>query len=221
MSEFRPSNDAQPPSAARCTAGHDRTLLGLVLITLVHTSEALAGDAASVGNTAVAVHPLVADSSQSLASQATRLTVPGLFTIPKADDIHGFSATEFIPRKHTMFDHGPAIGTVGDAPILRSTTVWQRLDEYRTHDGVRLLTLWESHDSTISLQAGKRGDPSLQWSSRLTSHDGPKRGLLDQLFSVSLAGAGTGLRNVTHSTITPAAIKPPAAAARLAPSGSP
>jgi hypothetical protein len=223
MPEFRPSNDSQLPSAARCTGVHDRTLLGLVLITLVHTSEALAGDAASIGNTAVAARSPVGDFSPSPASSASTLADPGLFTIPKVDDIHRFSATEFIPRKHTILDHEPAAGTFGEAPMLRGTTIWQRLEEYRSRDGVRLLTLWESRGSMVSLQAGKRGDPSLQWSSRLTNHDGPKRGLLDQLFSVSFAGVGNSLRNATHSTATAAAAKPPvtAAAARLAaPSGS-
>jgi hypothetical protein len=223
MPEFRPSIDSQPPAAARCTGVHDRTLLGLVLITLVHTGEALAGDAASIGNTAVAARPLVGDSGQSSASSAARLTAPGLLTIPRADDLHAFSATEFSPRRRTVFDHDPAVGTFDEAPMLRGTTVWQRLEEYRSHDGVRLLTLWESHGSTVSLLAGKRGDPSLQWSSRLTNHDGPKRGLLDHLFSLSFAGAGNSLRNATHSTSTAAGAKPAvtAAAARIAPPSSP
>jgi hypothetical protein len=208
MSEFRPSNDSQPPaSAARCTVVHERTLLGLVLITLVRANEALAGDAASVGNTAVAAGPVVVESSRPLTSSTPKIFDPGFLAIPQTDELHVFSATEFIPRKHTIFDREPA---VGDAPMLRGTTVWQRLEEYRSHDGVRLLTLWESRSSSVSLQAGKRGDPSLQWSSRLTSHGGPTRGLLDRLFSVSFAGAGNGLHNVTHAANTPAAAKPPA-----------
>jgi hypothetical protein len=207
MSEFRPSKDPRPPvSAARCDNVHDRTLLGLVLITLVHTGEALAGEALSVGNTAMAVNPLIADSGQSLAASTAKITDPEFLSIPKTDDIHVFSATEFFPRKHTVFDHDPPIG---DTPMLRGTTVWQRLDEYRTHDGLRLLTLWESHGSTVSLQAGKRGDPSLQWNSRRTSHDGATRGLLDRLFSVSIAGAGNSLRNAAHSANPPMAAKPP------------
>jgi hypothetical protein len=209
MSEFRPSKDSQPPaSAARSTCVHDRTLLGLLLITVARTSEALAGDAASIGNTAVSVHPIVAESSQPLTTSAARITDPGFFTVPKSDELHVFSATEFVPRKHTLFDRDP---TVGDAPMLHGTTVWQRLEEYRSHDGVRLLTLWESRGSSVSLQAGKRGDPSLQWSSRHTSHDGPTRGLLDRLFSVSLAGAGNSLHNVAHAANPPVAVKPPVA----------
>jgi len=72
----------------------------------------------------------------------------------------------------------------GDAPMLRGTTVWQRLSEYRAHDRVRVLTLWESGGSTVSLQAGKRGSPSLQWTSGAMIHGAGTRGLLDRLFAV-------------------------------------
>jgi len=206
MSVYRPSKDLLPPAAAaRCNRIHDRTLLGLVLITLARTGEVLAGDAVSIGNSAVAVHPFIADSSQSLAASRANITDPVFLSIPKIDDIHVFSATEFFPRKHTLFDHEPP---ADDAPMLHGTTVWQRLEEYRSHDRVRLLTLWESRGSSVSLQAGKRGDPSLQWSSRLSSHDGATRGLLDRLFSLSIAGANS-LRNTTHSANSPLAAKPP------------
>jgi hypothetical protein len=208
MSEFRPSKDSRPPaSAERCNSVHDRALLGLVLITLVRTGEALAGESVWVGNTALAVNPLIADSGRSSAASTVKLPDPEFLSMPKTDDIHVFSATEFFPRKHTLFDHDPP---VGDAPMLRGTTVWQRLDQYRSHDGVRLLTLWESRGSTVSLQAGKRGDPSLQWSSRVTGHDGATRGLLDRLFSLSIAGAGNSFRNAARSSNSPTAAKPPA-----------
>ena len=197
MSEYRPSKDLLPPaSAARRNSVHDRTLLGLVLITLVGTGEALAGDAVSMGNSA----------PMGNTAAVNRLAEPTFLSIPKTDDIHVFSATEFFPRKHTVFDREPP---VGDAPMLRGTTVWQRLEEYRSHDGVRLLTLWESRGSTVSLQAGKRGDPSLQWSSRLNSHDGATRGLFDRLFSLSIAGAGNSLRNSAHPAISPVPVKTP------------
>jgi hypothetical protein len=61
----------------------------------------------------------------------------------------------------------------------------------------------------VSLQAGKRGDPSLQWSSRLSAHGGVTRGLLDRLFSLSIASAGSSLRNATHPANSPMAVKPP------------
>jgi hypothetical protein len=74
------------------------------------------------------------------------------------------------------------------------------MSEYRSHDRVRLLTLWESSESTVSLQAGKRGDPSLQWTSRSMNRGGSTRGLLDRLFAVSLAGAGNRLRRSDRPT---------------------
>lgn len=91
--------------------------------------------------------------------------------------------------------------------MLRNTTVWQRLAEYRSQDRVRLLTLWESRGSAVSLQAGKHGDPSLQWNSRVMNHDGSTRGLFDRLLSVSFGGAHDG----SHAT-APAASAAPAAA---------
>jgi hypothetical protein len=208
MSEFRPSKDSQPSAPeGRCNGGHDRILLGLMLGALVRCGEALAADAVSIGSTAMTVNPLLAASARTAALKPL-IADPAFLSVPKAEDIHVFSATEFFPRKHTLFDHEPP---AGDAPMLRGTTVWQRLDEYRVHDGVRLLTLWESSGSTVSLQAGKRGDPSLQWSSRLTTHGGTTRGLLDRFFSLSIAGAGRSLRNATHAANSPVPVKPPVA----------
>ena len=207
MQEFRPINDSPRP-AARGSAVHDRPLLGLLFFTLVRTSEALAGDQTSIVN--AAANPAAADIRQSSPSPAAMLTDPQFFSVPKATDSRVFSATDFRPRKPTVFDRDPAVGALGDAPMLHGTTVWQRMAEYRSHDRVRLLTLWESSGSTVSLQAGKRGDPSLQWSSRLMNRDGSTRGLLDHLFSFSFAGTGNSSRSSPHATITPAAPKPAA-----------
>ncbi len=55
-------------------------------------------------------------------------------------------------------------GSVIDAPMLRDTSIARELSEAKTQDRVRLLTLWQSRASSLSLQAGKRGAPSLQWS---------------------------------------------------------
>ena len=74
--------------------------------------------------------------------------------------------------------------------MLRGTSVWQRLSDYKSHDRVRLLTLWESPGSTVSLQAGKRGDPSLQWTSRLMNRElgMPGRGFLRRLLQCGRLG---------------------------------
>jgi hypothetical protein len=213
MPEFRSSSDAPPPeSAAHCNRIRGRILPGLVLFTLVRTGEVLAGDPASIANP---TRDSFGKTRLSFPSGTPMIAVPGDFTSPAAADIPVFSATDFRPRKHTVFDRDPAVNTIGDAPMLGGTTVWQRMAEYKSHDRVRLLTLWESSGSTISVQAGRRGNPSLQWTSRLMNRDGSTRGLLDRLFSVSLVRAGYGLRNSTRLTNAPATPKPvssPAAA---------
>lgn len=206
MSEFRPSNDAPPFVVARCNGVHDRTLLGLLFFSLIRAGEALAGDHAAI--TRAAADPMIAESRQPSPAATAAVTNLEFFTVPKTTDVKIYSPTDFRPRKPTVFDRDPAVSTLGDAQLLHGTTVWQRLSEYRSHDRVRLLTLWESSGSAVSLQAGKRGEPSLQWNSRLMNHDGSTRGLLDRLFSVSLSGAGNGLRNSTRTTGAPAAPKP-------------
>ena len=207
MSEFRPSNDAPPPSlaAARCNGVHDKTLLGLLFLTLIRSGEALAGEQTPMANPAA--DPIRVDAYQFSPAPAMAIRDPEFFTVPKSTDAPTFSATDFRPRKHTVLDGDPIVGTFGDAPMLRNTTVWQRLSEYRSRDRVRLLTLWESSSSSVSLQAGKRGDPSLQWSSRLMNHDGSTKGLLDRLLSVSFGGGGSP-RSAARPASTPATSKP-------------
>jgi hypothetical protein len=73
-------------------------------------------------------------------------------------------------------------------PMFRTTTVWQRLNEFRAQDRVRLLTLWEMGGSNVSLQAGKKGDPSLQWTSSWTSQNRASHGLLDRVLAASVQG---------------------------------
>jgi len=178
-------------------------LLGLVLFTLVRTSEALAGDQASMPN--AALEPDLGNSRQ--VSPAAMATL-GSFSAPAAG-IPVFSPTEFRPRKHTMFDSDAGMSAFGDAPLLRSTTVWQRLSDYKSQNRVRLLTLWQSSSNSLSLQSGTRGNPSLQWSSRIMNRGGASQGLLDRLFSVSLGGGSSGgQRSVARATYEPPTTKP-------------
>jgi len=199
MPEISPSNDPPPLGhTARCNGIRDRMLVGLVLFTLVRSSEALAGDQTFAGNSAL--DPDAGKLRRPSPPATAIMATPQLFSAPAVFDNQGFSPTEFRPRKHTVFDTDPALNSFGDAPMLRGTTVWQRLSEYKSHDRVRLLTLWQSSGGTVSLQAGKHGDPSLQWSSRLMNRGGATQGLLDRLFSVSLARAGNRLRSTARTT---------------------
>jgi hypothetical protein len=199
MPEIRPSHDSPRDHAQRCISIRDSVLVGLVLLTLV-PREALAGDPApttgaldtGVNNFRHFSPPATAPMAHTPSMADTPTT--GLFTSPTAGDNPLFSATDFRPRKHTVFDSDPTVNSFADTPMLRSTTIWQRMSEYKSHDRVRLLTLWESSGSTVSLQAGKHGDPSLQWTSRVLNRGGSTQGLLDRFFSVSLAHASSGLR---------------------------
>lgn len=203
MPEFRPSNDPPPPDPAACRhCIRDKVLVGLVLLALVRTSEALAGDQPSAAN--AAQNPDTGSFRRSSPPAPALIATPQLIA-PAPDDSPAFSATEFRPRKRSVLDGDPVANSFGDAPMLRGTTVWQRLSEYRSHDRVRLLTLWESGGSTVSLQAGKRGSPSLQWTSGAMMHGAAARGLLDRLFAVSLAGAGNRLRRPDRPANPPAA----------------
>jgi hypothetical protein len=170
----------------------DRMLLGLVLFTLVRTSEALAGEQASVK---ISPDSEIADLRQTAPFSAANAVSPDFFKVPVLGDVHVFSATDFRPRKHTVFDADPLVSSFNDIPMLRGTTVWQRMSDYKSRDGVRLLTLWHAQGSSVSLQTGKHGDPSLQWTSQLTKRGEAAQGLFDQLFSVSLAHASNSLRS--------------------------
>ena len=192
MPECRQSNDAQPPgSAAPCNTVHDGNLPGFLLIVLLCGGEALADEPAP--------NPAAAPGS----------TAAGLiFTLPKDAGAPVFSSTDFRPRKRSVFDRDPVLGSPADAPLLANTTVWQRMSEYRSQDRVRLLTLWETRGSAVSLQAGKHGDPSLQWNSRFMNHDGSTRGVFDRLLPISLGGAHNGPHTAPSASSAPATLKP-------------
>jgi len=208
MPECRSSNSAPPRGDVGCRR-RDGLLLGfgwgLALYTLVRCGEALAGEQGGVAN--LRLDPAIVNFVPISPAAAPLLQAPD-FALPTAGGIPVYSTTEFRPRKRSMMDGDPVASAFSDAPVIRSTTVWQRLSDYKSHDRVQVLTLWETSGSSISLQAGKRGDPSLQWTSRLMNRGGSTQGLLDRLFSVSIAGAANGLRNASRSTSAQASPKP-------------
>jgi hypothetical protein len=107
-----------------------------------------------------------------------------------------FSPTEFRTRKPGLLEAAAAGRgeSVIDAPMLRDTSIARELSEARTQDRVRLLTLWQSRASSLSLQAGKRGAPSLQWSTPWMHRDTNSRGLFDRLLPVAPRSFGSIVR---------------------------
>jgi hypothetical protein len=196
MSVIEPATAASTARAAkaRCGGSRDQLLFTLVLYALVRSGQALAGDQAAMADTASRSN--AADAREPLASAASLPASP--FSLGRTDtDIKIFSATEFRPRIHAQFDPDePASrGIGGDEPLFEGTTVWQQMADYKSQDRVRLLTLWQTRGSTLSLQTGKHGGPSLQWSSPWMMRDGASRGLLDHLFSVPFRGGANASRS--------------------------
>ena len=193
MSEIGPVNAAITDSAkSRCRIIRENALLTLVLCSVVRATQALAGDHPSNADSA-----LKHDSQDPRAAQAAAVpmfSAPFVSIKPLTND--GFSATEFRPRKHGVGLDSPGSGaSIIDAPMLKSTSVWQQMADYKSQDRVRLLTLWQTRGSSLSLQAGKRGAPSLQWSTPWVRREGTSRGLFDRLLAVPARAAGNNLRS--------------------------
>jgi len=182
----------------------DRVLVGLVILTIVRASEALAGE--QLAPTVSSAKPDF-NSARELAPTSAFMqpppssyqAVPSSYQVVELPEFKSFSAAEFRPRGHSISEKDSRFGDTEDAPMLRGTTVWQRLSDYRSRDRVRVVTLWEAGGSSVSLQAGRKGDPSLQWTSRLMNRGGATRGLLDQMFSTSLGGVARGLHLTPHA----------------------
>jgi hypothetical protein len=207
MLEYRQSMVSWPFGRAALCSGRDRLMVRLALFALTAAGEAMAGEQAPI--TPVKLDPAIANFIPQSPAAGPVTPAPGDFTLPTAGGVPVYSTTEFRPRKHSVMDPDPVASSFADAPLMRTTTVWERLSDYKSHDRVQVLTLWQTRGSSVSLQAGRHGDPSLQWTSRLMNRGGSTQGLLDRLFSVSIADAAKGFRNATHSMGTTA---PPKAA---------
>jgi hypothetical protein len=123
------------------------------------------------------------------------LTAPSDYRLSQLPETKTYSATEFRPRGHSIFDADPRLSPP-TGTLTADKNLMQRFNEYRSHDRVRVLTLWDTGASAISIQTDHKGDPSLQWTSHLFNRGGAKEGLLDQLFPVSVFGGAT---HVTRS----------------------
>ena len=184
----------------------DRFLFGLALLTLVRAGDASASEQAAA---ATAARPETQVRTQVPAASSgftgplfmtqpftprllsdPLLTAPGSYRLGDVPAARAFSEKDFRPRGRSLFEADPRAGGP-EQGFAFSQTTWQRLNEYRSRDRVRVLTLWESGVSAISLQTDHKGDPSLQWTSRFMNRGGASHGLLDQLFPTSIFGGAT------------------------------
>jgi hypothetical protein len=167
MSEIRPVRQTiAAHSNSRCHYIRESALLSWVLYGVVHATRVLAGD-------------------QPPHVSATSMFPASFVSVKPLSDVEVFSATEFRPRMHSLVAVDPSRGgrSVIDAPMPKSSSFWQHMSEYRSEDRLRLLTLWQARGSSLSLQAGKRGAPSLQWTTPWVHREGASRGLFDRLLT--------------------------------------
>jgi hypothetical protein len=183
----------------RCQQMRERFLAALILYAVICSSDAAASDGPFVALPAD-LNPAIPDSRlTTLLAPASEAWSPKLIdgTLPGAPQTA--SPGDFQIKKHSIFaNDAPAARSESyDTLALHSTTVWQRLKDFRANGRVRLLTLWETQGSTISLQASTHGDPSLQWSSRSMNRGGATRGVFDQW--ASFAGRGANFWSISRS----------------------
>jgi hypothetical protein len=180
---------------ARLNGGRDMLFLVILVYALAKGSEALADPVSSERE----FRPVVAGSRPLPLGVSPGFILPRdmLDRVPAPRE---FSATEFSPRRRSSLGSASAnAAAIAEPPTLSTTNVWQRLADYRAQDRVRLVTLWESSGSTLSLQAGKGGSPSLQWTSRAMNRGGATRGLLDRVIAASLGAAVGQSRNSSRA----------------------
>ena len=142
---------------------------------------------------------------------APSFPAPFAFSAPRAE-MPVFSLTEFRPRRPGLLEAAAVRSEVSviDAPMLRDTSLAHELSQAKSQDRVRLLTLWQSQVSSVSLQAGKHGSPSLQWSTPLMKRGSSSRGLFDRLLPASPRNSVNTVRGgVTHQAGAIAPLKAP------------
>ena len=171
--------------AARCCGAREVFVLALFMSGLVQGREARAADQSTdvVGNLRPLVGGKPLPSAFEPQSRQSQSALPADVEPRTIDQFGAVSPTQIRPSFQAQ------------APIVASP--WQRLADYQAQGRVQVLTLWQSPSNMVSLQAGKHGGPSLQWSSRVMNRGGTTRGLLDR-FVASSFGAGSSSKFV-HS----------------------
>ena len=197
MLEYRANEQLGPLAAMPRRVRCDRFFASLAVLVLVQTAEASAAEPASVaaGSDRSPANDLLRSPSINFPAFA----FPDKYAPPQEPETASFSAKYFRPLGFTAKNsESPPI--VADDSLMRETSVWQRLADFRALGRVRVLTLWQTSASSVSLQAGKRGNPSLQWTAKLSDHSPGSSGLFDRLTSVSSAGVSHEIRGAAHPT---------------------
>lgn len=167
---------------------------------------------ASVGIAVIGMAPArAADWDCAATAPGLRMPDPLLSLRDMYPDLASWSATpepprEFQPRARSLSGWSPDAGLHSSGVMERradlpQTNAWQRLGDFRSDDGIRLLTVWQTADSTLAVLQGKHGGASLQWTSHSLNRGGASRGLLDHLFSTA-HGMRVPVRPAGNATAT-------------------
>jgi hypothetical protein len=194
------------------TALADRLLLSVAVLTLLRAGEAC-GDPA-VAAAAPPEHGLAPREtfSRTALPEFTKhytltdplLTAPSEYRLGELPDTKSYSTTDFRPRGRSIFEAEPRLGAPADAfGSNKNKDIMEQLRQYKSRDHIRVLTLWDTGASAVSIQTDRKGDPSLQWTSHLFNKGGATHGLLDQLFPVSVFGGSTHITRSATSQPSP------------------
>jgi hypothetical protein len=204
--------------AARCNNIRRSPLLSLMICGVVRANQAIAGDQTPVSDhgfeLGLGLRHGAESSLHAGAAPASMFSAPFVSLNPLSEP-QEFSATEFRPRKQGVLDpeSGGGRNFLLDAPITKSNSAWQHMSDFRSQGRVRLLTLFQTRGSSLSLQAGKHGAPSLQWSTPWVHREGASRGLFDHFLPVPqhTGGGNAGINargNMPHPTMSPTLSRP-------------
>jgi hypothetical protein len=183
----------------------EKILMTLALYSLVRSGEAFAGGSAPGADPTV-----LALDAHAAAVPAPALISDPAVAVKQISPAAPTPPSEFRPRATALYEaDAHRGGFVVDEPMLANSMVWQNLEQFRSADRVRLLTIWQTRASTVSLQADKHGGPSLQWSSPWMIRGRTSQGLLDRLFNVPARGAIASRGSTARPTPPP---KPPESA---------
>jgi len=187
----------------------NRLLLSAAVLTLLRAGGACAGDLAFAATTEA---PHGRASRQTFSTTALPeftkhytlsdplLTAPREYRLSEIPETKSYSTTDFRPRGRSIFDSDSRLGVpVDNLGSNKSKDLMEQLRQYKSRDHIRVLTLWDTGASAVSIQTDRKGDPSVQWTSHLFNRGGATNGLLDQLFPVSVFGGSTHITRSASS----------------------
>lgn len=177
--------------AAPMSGAREALIIVMLMYGLAQGCEALAAD--QTANVVKEIQPIVGGKPLPMAFMARSV----------ASDVE--PSTVFQRRKSDGLDAGASVQRESSlqTQALQTAPFWQHFADYQAHGRVQLLTLWQSPRNMVSLQAGRHGGPSLQWSSRVMNRGGATRGLLDRFVASSLGAAGLGSKSAHGSAAAP------------------